>query len=275
MSNPNALYLLADHIKLSLLERQRSKAANLLQYDADDASGPASGEAAPQHDVQDGHIQQSLDQLQEGITFLKREQERLQAQGEEGKALDIEDALPGLNKKLAELTAQFNGTTPVAGASTSARTSLRLSKAVRFLDKPLPPPSDAAYDADLEAQRNNLFNRYTDEPDESLTPDYSDQDNVQLHQMHQQIMQDQDDQLDALGASIGRQRELSMQIGDELDSHVAMLEETERLTDRHQTRIDRARRSVNKIARSAGDCKQMVAIVVLIIILVLLIAILK
>lgn len=196
------------------------------------------------------------------------------------KALNIQDALPGLNKKLAELTAQFNGTTPVPGAaaaasSASARTTLRMSKAVRFLDKPLPPPSDFAVDADLEAQRNNLFNRYTDEPDESSAQDYSDQDNVQLHQMHQRIMQDQDDQLDALGASIGRQRELSMQIGDELDSHVAMLEETDRLTDRHQTRIDRARRSVNKIARSAGDCKQMVAIVVLIIILVLLIAILK
>ncbi|CAK7264172.1 hypothetical protein SEPCBS57363_000936 [Sporothrix epigloea] len=274
MSNPNALYLLADHIKLSLLERQRSKALNLLQDDTNDTTGSTSGEAA-----QDGHISQSLEQLQEGIAYLVREQERLQAQGEEGKALNIQDALPGLNKKLAELTAQFNGTTPVSGAaasSASARTTtLRMSKAVRFLDKPLPPPSDFAHDADLEAQRNNLFNRYTDEPDESSAADYSDQDNVQLHQMHQRIMQDQDDQLDALGASIGRQRELSMQIGDELDSHVAMLEETDRLTDRHQTRIDRARRSVNKIARSAGDCKQMVAIVVLIIILVLLIAILK
>ncbi|CAK7210339.1 hypothetical protein SCUCBS95973_000745 [Sporothrix curviconia] len=275
MSNPNALYLLADHIKLSLLERQRSKALNLLQDDGADTSGSGSGDATTEREAQDGHISRSLEQLDEGITFLKREQERLQAEGEEGKALNIGDALPGLNKKLVELTAQFNGTAPVAGASSSsASTTLRMNKAVRFQDKPLPPPGTDADEADLEAQRNNLFNRYTDEPDES-TQDYSDQDNVQLHQMHQRIMQDQDDQLDVLGASISRQRELSMQIGDELDSHVQMLEETEQLTDRHQTRIDRARRSVGKIARSAGDCKQMVAIVVLIIILVLLIAILK
>ena len=210
------------------------------------------------------------------------------------KALNIGDALPGLHKKFADLTAQFNGTAPVGSAlsptsptpptlrlnRTTANTANNNSKAVRFQDKPLPPPGRDADDVDLEAQRNDLFNRrYTDEPDESSsssTPrDYSDRDNLQLHQMHQQIMQEQDAQLDALGASIGRQRELSMQIGDELDSHVAMLEETERLTDRHQTRIDRARRSVGKIARSAGDCNQMVIIVVLIIILVLLIAILK
>ncbi|CAK7214858.1 hypothetical protein SEUCBS140593_002332 [Sporothrix eucalyptigena] len=271
MSNPNALYLLADHIKLSLLERQRSKALNLLQDDGDDEASGSSDAAASERDAQDGHIARSLEQLEEGITYLKREQERLQAEGNDTKALNISDAMPGLEKKLAELTAQFNGTAPVAASSSTK--SRVTPKAVRFQDKPLPPPGNDG-DPDLEAQRSNLFNRYTDEPDEPST-DYSDQDNVQLHQMHTRILADQDAQLDALGVSIGRQRELSMQIGDELDSHVAMLDETERLTDQHQTRIDRARRSVGKIARSAGDCKQMVAIVVLIIILVLLIAILK
>lgn len=294
MSNPNALYLLADHIKLSLLERQRSKALTLLQDDDTDAAAAANAEAgsaaASERDVQDGHIARSLDQLEEGITSLKREQERLESEGEENKALNIGDALPGLQKKLAELTAQFNGKAPISSAGTSStikpkRTPLSSTKkGVRFQDKPLPPPGTDGDDVDLEAQRNNLFNRpYTDDPDvdgqgggsSSSEGRYDDQDNVQLHQMHSRIIADQDAQLDVLGVSIGRQRELSMQIGDELDSHVAMLEESERLTDQHQTRIDRARRQVGKIARSAGDCKQMVAIVVLIIILILLIAILK
>ncbi|KAL1897927.1 hypothetical protein Sste5346_003779 [Sporothrix stenoceras] len=295
MSNPNALYLLADHIKLSLLERQRSKALNLLQDDDTDAAAAANAEAgsaaASERDTQDGHIARSLDQLEEGITSLKREQERLESEGEENKALNIGDALPGLQKKLDELTAQFNGKAPISSAGTSSsikpRRSTPLStakKGVRFQDKPLPPPGTDGDDVDLEAQRNNLFNRpYTDDPDvdgsssqeDSGAGRYGDHDNVQLHQMHSRIIADQDAQLDALGLSIGRQRELSMQIGDELDSHVAMLEEGERLTDQHQTRIDRARRQVGKIARSAGDCKQMVAIVVLIIILILLIAILK
>lgn len=99
--------------------------------------------------------------------------------------------------------------------------------------------------------------------------------NQQLHQYHEQVLEDQDEHLDRLGESIGRQRELSMQIGDELDSHVAMLDDVEGLTDRHQSRLDRASKTLAKVAKGAGENKQMTAIVVLIIILVLLIAILK
>lgn len=99
--------------------------------------------------------------------------------------------------------------------------------------------------------------------------------NQQVHEYHTQILEQQDEQLDRLGESIGRQRELSMQIGDELDSHVAMLDEVDGTVDRHQTRLDRARRTLGKVARGASENKQMTAIVVLIIILVLLIAILK
>lgn len=88
-------------------------------------------------------------------------------------------------------------------------------------------------------------------------------------------MAEQDEQLDRLGESITRQRELSMQIGDELDDHVAMLEDQEALVDRHQGRLDRARNQVGKIARTASDNKQMTTIVILIVILVLLIIILK
>lgn len=66
-----------------------------------------------------------------------------------------------------------------------------------------------------------------------------------------------------------------MQIGDELDDHVALLEDQEALVDRHQGRLDRARTSVGKMARTASDNKQMATILVLIVILVLLIVILK
>lgn len=100
-------------------------------------------------------------------------------------------------------------------------------------------------------------------------------DNVQVHAYHSRILREQDDQLDRLGESISRQRELSMQIGDELDDQVALLEDQEALVDRHASRLDRARRQVGRIARSAGESKQMIAIIVLIVILVLLIAVLK
>lgn len=85
----------------------------------------------------------------------------------------------------------------------------------------------------------------------------------------------QDEQLDRLGESIGRQRELSMQIGDELDSQVAMLDEVDGLVDRHQTSLDRARKSLGNVARKAKGNMQVTTIIILIVILVLLIIILK
>lgn len=140
---------------------------------------------------------------------------------------------------------------------------------MRFSDSPLPPADPAA---------EELFGPYRDDPSND-SAGYRDQaqgmDNQQIHDYHSQILQDQDDHLDRLGQSIGRQRELSMQIGDELDSHVAMLDDVDAATDRQQSRLDRASRSLGRVARTAGESKQMVAIIALIIILVLLIAVLK
>jgi syntaxin 8 len=65
MSNPNALLLLADHIKLSLLEQKRAKTLNL------------------RRDSQDGHISRSLDQFREGLEALEKEQLRLEEAGDE------------------------------------------------------------------------------------------------------------------------------------------------------------------------------------------------
>lgn len=65
MSNANALLLLADHIKLSLLERQRARTLNLAS------------------DSQDGHISRSLDQFRDGLEALQKDQARLQQEGDE------------------------------------------------------------------------------------------------------------------------------------------------------------------------------------------------
>jgi syntaxin 8 len=92
---------------------------------------------------------------------------------------------------------------------------------------------------------------------------------------HSRVLAEQDEQLDRLGESIGRQRELSIQIGDELDSQVAMLDEVDGIVDRHQSRLDQARKSLGGVARKAKDNMQITTIIILIIILVLLIIILK
>jgi syntaxin 8 len=64
MANPNQYFLLADHIKLSMLERRRAIALNL---------EPTS---------QDGHISRSLDSLREGLEGISKERIRLEEAGE-------------------------------------------------------------------------------------------------------------------------------------------------------------------------------------------------
>ncbi|KAM3065227.1 hypothetical protein ACMFMF_011352 [Clarireedia jacksonii] len=142
------------------------------------------------------------------------------------------------------------------------------SKSVRFSDHPSTSPPDPA--------RAALF-PYRDDPsaDEALTPDQSALSNEQIHAYHSQVLAAQDEALDRLGESIGRQRELSIQIGDELDEHVQMLDEVDRSVDRHQGRLDKARKNLGTVARKAKDNMQLTIILILIIILVLLIIILK
>lgn len=65
MSKPNQLYLLADHVKLSLLERQRAQSLSL------------------EGGAQDGHIARSLEQFREGVDALRAEEGRLREAGDE------------------------------------------------------------------------------------------------------------------------------------------------------------------------------------------------
>ena len=64
MANPSQLYLLADHIKLSLLERQRAISLNL------------------EPNSQDGHISKSLDLMREGIEKVEQEQQQKAESGD-------------------------------------------------------------------------------------------------------------------------------------------------------------------------------------------------
>ena len=135
------------------------------------------------------------------------------------------------------------------------------NKSVRFRDA-----------SDEDTSRSELL-PYRDEP--ASPPDQSEMSNQQVHAYHAQVMAQQDEQLDALGASIGRQRDLSIQIGDELDEHVAMLDDVDRHVDRTQGRMDGARARIGRIARKANDNKSVTVIAVLIVILILLILALK
>lgn len=64
MSNAEQLFLLADHVRLSLLERQRAQSLGL------------------DSDSQDGHLSRSLEQFSEGLKSLEEERDRLQQGGD-------------------------------------------------------------------------------------------------------------------------------------------------------------------------------------------------
>jgi len=99
-------------------------------------------------------------------------------------------------------------------------------------------------------------------------------------------MQDQDESLDRLSESIGRQRELSIQIGDELESHNGLLDDLDIMVDRSRSRLSGARKRLNRFSKKARDngnsslsvrlmIGSLVVIGVLIFILIILIIIFK
>jgi syntaxin 8 len=200
-------------------------------------------------------------------------------------ASDLHTQLPKLRKQYEELLAQFNGHTPTTATTTPNDSSLSStfaaatstphttrSKSVRF-DKPYRDSSpDDASRATLFTSTSSTQQPYTDD---EAPPDQTNLSNDQIHTYHKKVLSEQDAQLDALSSSIGRQRILGIQMGDEMDDQNAMLDDVERGTDRFQGNLDRARGRLGKVARKAKDNWSWVTIGVLILILVLLLAILN
>jgi syntaxin 8 len=270
------LFLLADHIKLSLLERQRAISLNL------------------EPNTQDGEISWSLESLREGLEAVEAEHARLEATNDLQAAADLKDQITGLRTQYQDLSSQFYGkdalsdatkipNDPALGpdfahATRGPAPSLQhpvpqhpASKSVRFTDA---APGDTGEDYDTN--RAALLQPYRDSPSPSQQRfDPTNLNNQQIHVHHAQILQEQDDQLDQLGESIGRQHQMSIQIGDELEGQIALLDDVDTHVDRHTTRLDGARRRLDKIRRRAGDNWSLMTIIGLIIILVILIVILK
>lgn len=67
------------------------------------------------------------------------------------------------------------------------------------------------------------------------------------------FLSDQDNNLDQLSDAIRRQRELGLMIGDELDTHAQLIDETEAMVDRTDARLQKARRKLNYVGRKVKD----------------------
>lgn len=94
---------------------------------------------------------------------------------------------------------------------------------------------------------DNPYMPYSDNPeaDEPSTHD--------MLQSQRHTMDEQDVRLDQLAHSIGRQRDLSLQINDELDVHHGLLEEMDEELDRTGNRLSQARRSLDRVAKGAKE----------------------
>ncbi|KAK2768878.1 hypothetical protein FQN52_008675 [Onygenales sp. PD_12] len=272
MTNPSQLFLLADHIKLSLLERQRAISLEL------------------EPNSQDGEISRSLESLREGIEAIDAQIARLE-ENDDPSAADLKDQKANLKHQFDDLTSQFYGNDNSASnatlktpndpsladdfvhASSTSSTTLKhptpqhpTSKSVRFTD------SLTATAEDEDLHRNALL-PYRDSPSPRF--DHSNLSNPEIHAHHTQILQEQDDQLDRLGESIGRQHQLSIQIGDELEGQIALLDDVDGHVERHTSRLESAKKKLGKFRRNARESGSLMTIIGLIIVLVILIVILK
>lgn len=203
-------------------------------------------------------------------------------------ASDLKDETTNLRTQYDDLVSQFYGNDDVsktpndpylaedfAHASSNAPLEHPTpqhppSKSVRFTDGPV---SGVAADDD-DPNRSSLLHPYRDSPSPT-GPDESSFSNRQIHAHHAQILRDQDEQLDHLGESIGRQHQLSIQIGDELEGHVALLDEVDEHTERHTSRLDGAKKRLNKFRKNASESWSLMTIIGLVIVLMILIVILK
>ncbi|KAI5806729.1 hypothetical protein DFH27DRAFT_356088 [Peziza echinospora] len=237
------LSFLAEHIESGLLERQRARASNV-QPDAKNTAA----------------LKRSLNTLLQGIEQLEIEQGQL----EEGGALstrdlrESEDVLLGLRRKYDDLHSRLNDDENIPPASTLETTGSQAGPGSSTSRGPgYGRRGEVQFD---EAEARDALMGSRDMPASmrksvrfSDNVDTQELDNTQVLQLHRRIMEEQDDSLDRLSESISRQRELSIQIGDELDSHVQLLDEVDGLVDRHQTRLDGASKKLNTFAKKAAE----------------------
>ncbi len=139
---------------------------------------------------------------------------------------------------------------PSPAASSSSLTPLRSSSSPHLPESGLPLKDD--YDA--LTTRTGLGGDGNDEDDHHgpFAP-YTDDPEVGLLQTQRQLMDEQDVHLDRLSHSINRQRDLSIQIGDELEVHTGLLEGLDHDLDGTDSRMRGARRRLDRVARGAKE----------------------
>ncbi|KAK0216972.1 hypothetical protein IW262DRAFT_160532 [Armillaria fumosa] len=103
-------------------------------------------------------------------------------------------------------------------------------------ERELPPPPTP------RKSQEQVYTPYTDDPDPDLEAGI-------MLQEQRRLMDDQDTHLDALSHSINRQRDVSLQINSELNTHTALLDGLDQDLDTTHSRLNTARRSLERVSQ--------------------------
>ncbi|CAO1629606.1 unnamed protein product [Parajaminaea phylloscopi] len=114
---------------------------------------------------------------------------------------------------------------------------------------------------------------YRDSPSRSASPEP--QDHAQLMQDQKRVFEQQDSQLDTLSLSIGRQRDLSLRMNEELELQSELLDGLDDDVERTGLRLGRASGQLDRVRRKVKDHGSLCALFGLIVLLVTLIILFK
>ncbi|CAG8549509.1 4861_t:CDS:2 [Ambispora gerdemannii] len=180
------------------------------------------------HDSHDSIINKNLVKLRGGIKELEQEL----SLAEETGSLNSQD-LKEKEDTLIKLTKQVDKLEALMGESNDISTR----ELLLGLNSSIEP-------AGGKSKKKSV--RFTDP-----IAELNEFDDHQVLQLQQRMMSDED--LDRLDAAVGRQRELGILIGEELDYHVDLLEETEHAVDNTDGRLASARKRLNRVSKQAKE----------------------
>lgn len=142
----------------------------------------------------------------------------------------------------------------MASPATKSKEQAKVRQALLTSNGPSNSRMDTRYARlDTEMERSNQ--RFIDDND----------------QQQQMLISNQDDQLDMIGASVGVLKNMSHQIGNELDEQNVMLEDFHRDLENADSRLDSVMKKMAKVLHMSNDRRQWCAIVVLLVIMVVII----
>ncbi|KAJ3332302.1 hypothetical protein HDU76_000677 [Blyttiomyces sp. JEL0837] len=207
----------------------------------------------------DKRIKEGLKRLKDGVMAMEIGLETAEQQRSQNRTPDLkkwENAILELSKQCDRLEIMAEG-----GGLSTANGSALLGRG----DKPRNPALSSASGSILA---------FKDRPEEAV-----DLSGGELVQLQQRIIdgnvkcQNQDSHLDQLSETIQRQREIGIMIGNELDSHVDLLQEVEENVDDAQSRLGAAGRRLREVheraqSASAGNCLIVALVCVLVVVIV-------